>query len=270
MPSSASWRIRGHQPDGGDGDAARGHAEPVGGRVGEAAYGADDGLVVGQRLAHAHEHDVGDAAGAAGHLAAGQRPGAGDHLLDDLGGGHVALQPALAGGAERAGHAAAGLAGDAHRGAVGVAHQHRLDERAVEEPPQRLAGGARGRPRGCAAASSASAGTPRPAGPALGGRQVGHLGGVVDQPGEVVGGELLGAERRQAVLGRQRRPLVGGRGRRGGAAACRGRAARRRRAGGRGDASAARIGRSGLRSPELSTTAPQHEGADPDHHDAPW
>ena len=80
--------------------------------------------------------------GAAGHLVAGQRPRAGDDLLDDLGGGHVALEAALAGRAERAGHAAAGLAGDAHRDAARVAHQHRLDEGAVEEPPQGLAGGA--------------------------------------------------------------------------------------------------------------------------------
>ena len=37
------------------------------------------------------------------------------NLVDDLAGGQVALQPALAGGAERAGHPAAGLAGDADR-----------------------------------------------------------------------------------------------------------------------------------------------------------
>ena len=35
---------------------------------------------------------------------------------------------------------------------------------------------------------------------ALGGGQVGHLRRVVDQPGEVVVGELLGAEPRQAQL----------------------------------------------------------------------
>ena len=127
-----------HQADGGDGDAAGGDAEPVGGRVDEPAYGADHGLVVGQRLTHAHEDHVGDPARAAGDLAAGERAGAGDDLLDDLGGGHVAVQPALAGGAERAGHAASGLGGHAHGDPAGVAHEHRLDQRAVEEPPQRL------------------------------------------------------------------------------------------------------------------------------------
>ena len=52
-------------------------------------------------------------------------------LVDDLGRGQVAGQPALAGGAERAGHAAAGLAGHAHGDPVRVAHQHALDQRAV-------------------------------------------------------------------------------------------------------------------------------------------
>ena len=192
-----------HQADGRDGDAARGHAEAAWGRVGQAAYGAHHGLVVGQRLAHPHEDDVGDASGPARDLAAGQRPGAGDDLLDDLGGGHVALEAALAGGAERAGHPAAGLARDAHGDAVGVAHQHGLDQRAVEEAPQGLAGGAAvglegaqrrhqvGQQRGDQLV-------------ALAGGQVGHLGGVVDQPGEVVVRQLLGAEAGQSHLLQQR------------------------------------------------------------------
>ena len=62
----------------------------------------------------------------------------GEHLRDDLGLRQVALQPALAGGAERAGHAAAGLRRDAQRRAVRVAHQHGLEQRTVEELPQRL------------------------------------------------------------------------------------------------------------------------------------
>ena len=147
--------------------------------------------------------------GPPGHLAAGQRAGAGDDLLDDLGGRHVALQAALAGGAERAGHAAAGLAGDAHGGAVGVAHQHRLDERAVEQLPQGLAGGA---PVGLHRAQRRHQGRQqgRDQLVALGGGQVGHLRGVVDQPREVVGRELLGPEAGQALLLEQRLALVGG------------------------------------------------------------
>ena len=110
MPSSASWLIRGTSPTV---DTVMPRAlmpRPVGRRLGEPAYGADHGLVVGQRLAHAHEHDVGDAARTARDLVAGEGPGAGHDLLDDLGGGHVALQAALAGRAERARHAAPGLA----------------------------------------------------------------------------------------------------------------------------------------------------------------
>ena len=209
MPSSASWLIRGTRPDGRDRDAARGHAQAVGGRVGEPSYGADDRLVVGHRLAHAHEDHVVHAAGAAGDLVAGQRPGAGDDLLDDLGGGHVALQAALAGGAERAGHAAAGLRGDAHRHAVGVAHQHRLDQRTVEELPQRLAGGALvGLHRAQRRHQRRQQRLDEPL--ALGGRQVGHLGRVVDEPGEVVRGQLLGPEPGQTGLGDQRLALGGG------------------------------------------------------------
>ena len=67
---------------------------------------------------------------------------AGHDLLDDLGGGQVAGEPGLPGGAEGAVHAAAGLARDAHGHALGVAHQHALHEGAVEQPPEHLAGGA--------------------------------------------------------------------------------------------------------------------------------
>ena len=142
MPSVGQLVDPRDQADGADGDAAGGHAEPVGSRVGESSYGTDDGLVVGHRLTHAHEHHVGDPTRPTGHLVARERSGTGHDLLDDLGRGHVALQPALAGGAERAGHAAARLAGDADRHAAGVAHQHGLDECSVEELPECLAGGA--------------------------------------------------------------------------------------------------------------------------------
>jgi len=52
------------------------------------------------------------------------------------------VEAALAGRAERAGHAATGLAGDAQRRAIGVAHEHALDQRAVVCAPEGLAGGA--------------------------------------------------------------------------------------------------------------------------------
>ena len=76
--------------------------------------------------------------GPPGHAAPGHPAGAVDDLLHDLGRAEVALQTALTGGAERAGHPAAGLARDAHRRPVRVAHQHALDRGPVEQPPQRL------------------------------------------------------------------------------------------------------------------------------------
>ena len=74
------------------------------------------------------------------------------HLLDDLRGGQVAGQPHLTGGAEGAGHAAAGLGGDAQGGALLVAHEDALDADAVVQLPQMLDGasavGAQGRAPG--------------------------------------------------------------------------------------------------------------------------
>ncbi len=80
-------------------------------------------VVVGERFAHAHEHDVADALR--------RRLRGTQHLLDDLAGVEVALEPGLAGRAERAAHRAPGLRRHAHRRALGVAHEHGLDLRAV-------------------------------------------------------------------------------------------------------------------------------------------
>ena len=87
---------------------------------------------VGQRLAHAHEHDV-------RHPLLGGVLRAHD-LLDDLAGVEVAFEAGLAGGAERAPHRAPGLGRDAHGGAFGAVHQHGLDLRAVGGAPQPLRG----------------------------------------------------------------------------------------------------------------------------------
>jgi hypothetical protein len=112
------------------------HGE-VAGRHPEVAVDALDGrphvaVVVGERLAHAHEHDVGHPP-----IDARARRRA-HHLLDDLADGEVPLEAGLAGGAEAARHGAAGLAADAHRRAVAVVHEHRLDAAAVVELPQEL------------------------------------------------------------------------------------------------------------------------------------
>ena len=107
----------------------------------DAPHRGEHPVVVGQRLAHAHEHDVGQPA--AVRRCRAWPTAAGAHLLEDLGGRQVALQPALARRAERARHAAAGLRRDAHGVALRVAHQHRLERRAVDRAPQHLAGLAR-------------------------------------------------------------------------------------------------------------------------------
>ncbi len=96
--------------------------------------------LVGERLPHAHEHDVGQP------LRCGRRqlrglPPSPDCLGADLAGAEVVLQPHLPGGAERAAHRAARLRRDAHRHPVRVPHQYGLDDVRPAEPKQRLAGG---------------------------------------------------------------------------------------------------------------------------------
>ena len=73
---------------------------------GEDLEGRDHGVVVRERLAHAHQHDVGEASGNGERLA-------GAYLADDLGGPQVPDQAHSGRGAEAAAHAAAGLARDA-------------------------------------------------------------------------------------------------------------------------------------------------------------
>ena len=62
------------------------------------------------------------------------------HLLDDLALGQLPLEARLAGGAELAGHGAAGLGRHADGHPVGVTHQHGLHLCAVAERPQPLGG----------------------------------------------------------------------------------------------------------------------------------
>ena len=120
-----------------DRDAARAQAEAVAAE--EPAHRPQRRPVVGERLAHAHEDDVGDGAFA----------GEVQHLGDDLAGAEVAAEALLAGGAEDAAHRAAGLRRDADggaaaragrvAGAVGVVvHPHGLDRRAAAEAEQHL------------------------------------------------------------------------------------------------------------------------------------
>lgn len=184
----------GDEPDRRHRDTALREPEAVRLGVGQGPDRSDHPLVVGERLAHPHEDDVAQPRRTPGDLAVTQRPHTVDDLVHDLAGGQVPVEAGLSGGAERAVHPAARLRADAHGHPVRVAHQHGLDERAVEEPPQRLAGGVLvgrqvphdrhqlGKQRFLELA-------------ARGGRDVRPLGGVVRVPGEVVLRELLGTKR---------------------------------------------------------------------------
>ena len=121
----------GDHADGGHGDVAGADADVVV----EADDGVPAGVVVGERLAHPHEHDVGHPPALPGGV-----PGGPHHLLHDLAGGQVALEAHLAGGAEPAPHRAPRLARHAHRGPPAVVHQHGLDHVPVGERPQELDG----------------------------------------------------------------------------------------------------------------------------------
>ena len=103
----------GHDADGRYGDVTRGDAEPFGRHRADLAHGGQHGPVVAHRLAHAHEHDVAEPAGASGHFAVAHHTSGDAHLFQDLAGRHVAGESKLAGRAERTAHAAADLAGDA-------------------------------------------------------------------------------------------------------------------------------------------------------------
>jgi len=89
------------------------------------ADGGDDIAEIGERLAHAHQHHVGDAA-LATRLETEFTVGEPD-LADDLGGGEVAVEALLRRGAERAVEHAAHLRGDAERAAIGLGDEYRLE-----------------------------------------------------------------------------------------------------------------------------------------------
>ena len=90
-----------HEAHGGQGDAAGRHRQPVG--VVEQRQRLHGGVVVVQRLAHAHEHDVERRVEQSG----GFRQHA--HLAGDFAGGQVPHEPHLAREAEGAAHGAAHL-----------------------------------------------------------------------------------------------------------------------------------------------------------------
>ena len=97
------------------------------GGIGEDPERLHRGLVVGERLAHAHVHDVREPPARLEH------PRGADHLPDDLARAEIPLEPHRARVAEGAREAAADLGGHAEREPVAVGHQHRLHARPVGE-----------------------------------------------------------------------------------------------------------------------------------------
>ena len=90
-------------------------------------------VVIVQRFAAAHQHDVADLLPLRREHAVGT-----DDLPQHLRRGQAARAPVQRGGAERAPHPAAHLCGQAERVAVFVAHQHALDDVAVRQAVEQL------------------------------------------------------------------------------------------------------------------------------------
>ena len=108
------WSERGQATDAGH-DARRRHGDVAGTQpepvpVVERLDGGQDPVEVEQRLAHPHEHDVGQPLAVRDEAARGETD-----LVDDLGDLEVAPEPEFAGRAERAADRTAGLARDAQR-----------------------------------------------------------------------------------------------------------------------------------------------------------
>src|SRR3989442_1388215 len=121
----------GHEPHGRDGDPPRRVAEAELG-VGEDPERLDERRVVGERLAHSHEDDVGHP------LATVAEPVGGEDLAQDLGGGQVPLETHHTGQAEPTLEPAADLSGDTEGEAVVVGHEHRADPAPVAQTEDEL------------------------------------------------------------------------------------------------------------------------------------
>ena len=129
-----------------------------------------------------------------------------DHLGHDLGRRQVAGQPGLAGRAERAGHPAARLRRHAHRDPARIAHEHRLDVARRRTRATVSCGSCPDRSELALGGQQLGQQQPPASSARAAGRQVGHLGRVIGQPGEVVPGQLVRAEARLTELRRRLAP----------------------------------------------------------------
>ncbi|MNQ57557.1 hypothetical protein D3C85_717190 [compost metagenome] len=132
------------------------HRHHAGGRQGHTAlgnavaqvvhhqmHGRDDVVEVQQRLTHAHHHHVGDGTVDGCRDAAKGFVG-NPHLADDFGGGEVAVEALLAGGAETAIQGTACLGRNAQGAALALGNVNGLDAAAGRHAHHPLAGAVAG------------------------------------------------------------------------------------------------------------------------------
>ncbi len=196
----------GHQARSRQGHAAA--RESVGIVVEHDLERGDDVVEIGQRLAHAHHHHVGD------RMAPMLDPGRGDavgeqraigmpQLPDDLADAQVAVEALLSGRAECAVERATGLRRDAQRAAIGFRNVNGLDRvrvADVEQPFARAVG--RGRVANDRRGADLGIARERLA------RRFGQVAHRVDSVGEPMvdpAQRLLGAKRLFSALGEKRR-----------------------------------------------------------------
>ena len=137
-PLPRQFLDRGNEAHRGDGDVAGAHSEALRRRINQTVKRGNDRLVVREGLSHAHKDDVRELRGPARELSISARGLGLANLVDDLRRRKVTSQSHLSRRAERARHAAASLRRDAQRRSLGVAHENRLDLRAVVQAPQIL------------------------------------------------------------------------------------------------------------------------------------
>ena len=129
---------RGDQADRGHGDVAGTHTEAFRHRIDQTVERGDNRLVVSEGLTHAHEYNIRQLRRPTRELAVSARRLGLANLVNDLRRRQVTRQAHLSRRTERTGHAAARLRRHAQRRSLGVAHENRLDLRAVVQAPQIL------------------------------------------------------------------------------------------------------------------------------------
>ena len=130
-----------YHADRGDGNVTCRNTETLGRHGTDLTNSAQYRLIVAHGLSHAHEYNVAQTSGATRNFSVTHGFRGHTDLFHNLACRHVSSQTQLARSAEGASHAATDLTGDAQRGACGIAHEHGLNKRTVEQAPQRFDSG---------------------------------------------------------------------------------------------------------------------------------